>query len=122
MGLPLPDRSNGRLRTNTRALLGFIIHGIKYVFPARRGSLVRSIPTTYAAPVLAGKLLSAGQHPDVWEDAQGMLLGQHIDPLHPAVPYAIRRDPSLYAMLALVDAIRLGRERETALAAGILEK
>lgn len=120
VGLAHQDRRNGHLRANTRALHGLIVHGIKYVFPAQRGPLVRGIATTYAAPVLAGKLLSAGQHPDVWEDGQGTILGQRIDPLHPAVPIAVRRDPALYAMLALVDAIRLGRERETALAAEIL--
>lgn len=122
VGLAHPDRRSGRLRANSRALQGFITHGIKYVFPAKRGPLVRGIPTTYAAPVLAGKLLSAGEHPDVWEDGQGMILGQRVDPLHPAVPHAVRRDPALYAMLALVDAIRLGREREATLAAGILDK
>lgn len=122
VGLAHQDRRNGHLRANTRALRGLIVHGIKYVFPAQRGPLVRGIPTTYAAPVLAGKLLSAGQHPDVWEDGQGTTLGQRIDPLHPAVPFAVRRDPTLYAMLALVDAIRLGRERETTIATGILDK
>jgi hypothetical protein len=122
VGLAHPDRRNRRLRTNTRALRGLIVHGIKYVFPAQRGPLVRGIPTTYAAPVLAGKLLSAGQHPDVWEDGQGTVLGQRVEPLHPAAPHAVRRDPTLYAMLALVDAIRLGREREMALAVEILDK
>ncbi|MBK8286978.1 MAG: transcriptional regulator [Ahniella sp.] len=122
VGLAHADRRSGRLRANTQALIGLIIHGVKFVFPAQRGPLVRGIATTFAAPVLAGKLLTAGQHPDVWEDASGTLLGQRVEPLHPAVPHAVRRDPTLYAMLALVDAIRLGRERETALSASILEK
>ncbi len=122
VGLLREDRQGGHPRVNMQALQGFIAHGIKYVFPAERGPLVRGIATTYAAPVLAGKLMSAGQHPDVWEDARGTVLGQRVVPLHPAVPYAVRRDPTLYAMLALVDAIRLGRERELALAKDILGK
>jgi hypothetical protein len=37
------------------------------------------------------------------------------------VPYAVRRDPELYALLALVDAIRLGNPREANLAADLLK-
>lgn len=120
VGLARADRHSGRLHPNTRALHAFIVHGLKFVFPAARGPLVRGIPTTYAAPVLVGKLLSAGAHIDVWEDAHGSELGQRVEPLHHAVPHAVRRDSALYAMLALVDAIRLGRERESALAADLL--
>lgn len=121
VGLTRADRRTGRLRANSRALRGIIVHAFKYVFPASRGPLVRGIPTTYAAPVLAGKLLSGAEYPDVWEDGQGTTLGQSVEPLHRTVPYAVRRDPDLYAMLALVDAIRLGRERESALATKLLD-
>ena len=122
VGLAHPDRRNGRLRCNTRALHGLVVNGLRDVFPAVRGALVRGIPTAHAAPVLAGKLLSAGEHVDVWEDGLGEILGQRVEPLHPAAPYAVRRDPGLYAMLALADAIRLGRERESALAGQLLDK
>src|SRR5690606_15745850 len=69
VGLAKPERGSGRPRANTRALLGFIMTGIKCVSPARPGPLVRGIPTAHAAPVLAGRLLSAGEHIHVWEDA-----------------------------------------------------
>lgn len=122
VGLAHPDRRSGRLRCNTRALHRLVVNGLRYVFPAVRGALVRGIPTTHAAPVLAGRLLSAGEHVDVWEDGHGEVLGQRVEPLHPAVPHAVRRDAALYAMLALADAIRLGRERESALAGELLGK
>ena len=120
VGLAHPDRRNGRLRCNARALHGLVVYGLRYVFPAGRGALVRGIPTAHAAPVLAGRLLSAGAHVDVWEDGHGEVLGQRVEPLHPAVPHAVRGDAALYAMLALADAIRLGRERESALAGELL--
>jgi len=120
VGLAHADRRNGRLRANTRALHGFVMAGLKYVFPAQRGSQARGIPTAYAAPVLAGRLFSSGEQVEIWEDPQGLLLGQRIEPLHPTVPYAVRKDAALYAMLALIDAIRLGRERESALAGEML--
>ncbi|OLH15264.1 hypothetical protein DXO015_11180, partial [Xanthomonas oryzae pv. oryzae] len=74
----------------------------------------------HAAPVLVDRLLSSGQHIYVWEDGYGSAQGQRVEPLYKSVPRAVRRDAELYAMLALVDAIRLGRERESALAGSVL--
>lgn len=120
VGLARLERGSGVPRANTRALLGFVVHGLKYVFPARPGPVVRGIPTAHAAPVLANRLFSAGEHIHVWEDGLGRVQGQRVDPLYRSVPYAVRRDADLYAMLALVDSIRLGQERESALAGTLL--
>lgn len=120
VGLVKAERGTGLPRANTRALYGFVMSGLKYVFPARPGALVRGIPTSHAAPVLAGRLLSAGEHIHVWEDARGRFQGQKVEPLYRTVPHAVRRDAELYAMLALVDAVRLGQERETAVAGKLL--
>lgn len=120
VGLAKQERGSGLPRANTRALLGFVMNGLKYVFPARPGQLVRGIPTAHAAPVLAGRLMSAGEHIHVWEDAHGSVQGQRVDPLYKTVPHAVRRDAQLYAMLALMDAVRLGQERESALAGKLL--
>ncbi|WP_258529076.1 transcriptional regulator [Xanthomonas oryzae] len=125
VGLVVAERGSGIPRANTRALLGFVLlgfvlNGLKYVFPARPGPIVRGIPTAHAAPVLVDRLLSSGQHIYVWEDGYGSAQGQRVAPLYKSVPRAVRRDAELYAMLALVDAIRLGRERESALAGSVL--
>lgn len=117
VGLVRKDRKTGVPRTNTRALLDFIIHGVRYVFPARPGEITRGIATTFAAPVLKGQLFSSGELLMVWPDARGNSKGQAIEPLFKSAPYAVRRDRELYAMLALVDAIRLGHPRESKLAA-----
>ena len=90
------------------------------MFPVRPGPIVRGLATAHAAPVLAGKLLSGGEHIYVWEDALGSDMGQSIEPLFKSVPNAVRQDEALYAMLALVDAIRLGNEREASLAKTLL--
>ena len=120
VGLAKAERGSGTPRANTRALLGFVMYGLKYVFPAHPGPLVRGIPTAHAAPVLAGRLLSAGEHIHVWEDGYGNVQGQRVKPLYKSVPRAARRDAELYAMLALLDAIRIGQERESALAGKLL--
>lgn len=119
-GLAKLERNSGIPRTNTRALDEFLGHGLKYVFPARPGPIVRGMATSHAAPVLNGRLLSGGEHIYVWEDAHGSDMGQAVEPLFKSVPQAARRDETLYAMLALVDAIRLGRERESSLAKTLL--
>jgi hypothetical protein len=42
--------------------------------------------------------------------------GAAVQPLYPSVPGAAQRDPELYHLLALVDALRMGRARERAMA------
>jgi hypothetical protein len=117
VGLARKDRKTGVPRANARALFNFIVHGVRYVFPAKPGEITRGIATTFAAPVLQGQLYSSGELLMVWPDARGNSKGQAIEPLFKSVPYAVRRDRELYAMLALVDAIRLGHPRESKLAA-----
>ncbi|RZU97865.1 hypothetical protein [Spiribacter vilamensis] len=122
VGLVRKDRKTGVPRANARALFNFIVHGLRYVFPAKPGEITRGIATTFAAPVLEGQLYSSGELPMVWPDARGNNKGQAIEPLFKSVPFAVRRDPELYAMLALVDAIRLGHPRESKVAAERLAK
>ena len=64
--------------------------------------------------------MSAGDFIPVWPDARGQTKGMAIAPLFKSVPYAIRRDPRLYAYLALVDAIRIGQPRESKVATEML--
>ena len=42
--------------------------------------------------------------------------GVAVEPLYSSVPGAAQRDPELYYLLALVDALRMGRARERAFA------
>jgi len=89
-----------------------LIHGVKYAFPAIRGSLIRGMPTSYAAEPLSG-LLQAGNEPvPAWADPEGEIRGISIKPLYKSVPKAAKQDPKLYERLTLIDAIRDGRARE----------
>lgn len=101
---------------NRRGLLEFLAYGAKYVFPVRVGASTRGIATGAAAPVFDGKLFSAAESAQVWPDAYGKTVGQAIAPLTHSVPHAVRRDALLYAMLALLDSIRVGGARERGLA------
>lgn len=122
VGLARKERKSGMPRANKQALFEFIVYGLKYVFPVNPGEIVRGITTAFAAPVLSGKLMSAGELVMVWPDARGNTQGQAIEPLFTSVTYAVRRDPEMYSLLALIDAIRIGRPREANLAIELLQK
>ena len=101
---------------NRSALLEFLIHGVKYAFPPERGELTRGIPTAHAAEPLKSQIAMGNDPPPVWPSANGKVRGYSFAPLYKTVPQAALRDPLLYQMLALVDAIRDGRTRERHLA------
>lgn len=122
VGLAKSDRQSDLPRVHAKALLEFIVYGLKYVFPAKLGAVTRGITTSLAAPILEGKLISTGDLLPVWPDAQGDTKGQTVEPLFKSVTYAVRRDAELYALLALVDAIRIGQPRERNLATDLLAK
>ncbi|HHC6535666.1 hypothetical protein VVYB158_11975 [Vibrio vulnificus CladeA-yb158] len=116
------NRLTGRPEANRRAFDEFITYGFKYVFPVKPAQVTRGIPTTFSAPVLQNKLLSAGDLKMVWPDPRGKDMGQAIEPLYKSVPFAVRRDSELYAYLALLDAIRIGNARESNLAIKMLKE
>ncbi len=103
-----------------RNLLEFLVHGVRYAFPAERGTLTRGIATGIAAPILQPHFGDTLE-PSVWPSAEGTIRGQSLKPLYPSVPYAASRDPNLYASLAVVDALRAGRARERSVAAGVMK-
>jgi len=109
-------------RPNVSALEEFLIHGLKYAFPAEHGGPTRGLPTSYAAEPLK-RLIAAGDEPiPVWPHPEGKKRGIALAPLYKTVPIAAMRDPSLYEKLALVDALRDGRTRERKLAEQELKK
>jgi len=69
-----------------------------------------------------GRLVSAGGDIHVWPHAVGKQRGIAIEPLFRSVPEAVPGDERLHEYLALVDAIRLGRQREARLAAELLRE
>jgi helix-turn-helix protein len=94
----------------------FLIHGVKYMFPARLGSWVRGMPTSYAAEPLRSMIVPGGDPIPVWPDAKGKERGLGLTPLYRSVPEAARKDPLLYHRLSLIDAIRSGNARERKIA------
>jgi hypothetical protein len=97
---------------NILALEEFLIHGLKYAFPPEHGELTRGVPTGYAAEPLKSRISGGTDSPPVWPFPEGKTRGYSFAPLYKTVPKAALRDPFLYEILALIDAIRDGRSRE----------
>jgi hypothetical protein len=106
---------------NKTALAEFLLHGLKYVFPAQLGPRTRGMPTIHAAPPLASEFSSPSINEDipVWPDSHGKQRGYEFRPLCRSVPHAARNDARLYKWLVLVDALRGGRGRDRTQAATI---
>jgi hypothetical protein len=108
------------LQPDRRALLEFVLHGLRYAFPAIRGALTRGVPTSYAAPPLNSQFVQPNELPPVWPSASGKVRGYELSPLYPKAPDAALKDAKLYELLALVDALRDGRARERQIAEKLL--
>lgn len=102
--------------------LEFLQFGAAYAFAPDTVPKARGVPTGFhaLADSPAGQQIDAV--PAVWPSQLGEAIGMGVTPLVPAAPDIKLRDPRLYHLLALVDALRLGdaREREAA-RAGIRE-
>jgi len=114
--------SEMKSKPNVSALVEFLLHGFKYVFPAELGQPTRGLPTSYAAPPLNAEILPADELPPVWPWHEGRVRGISFQPLYKTVPDACSKDPLLYEYLALLDAIRSGRARERNIAEQELTK
>jgi hypothetical protein len=109
-------------RPNLSAVEEFLIHGLKYAFPAKRGEPTRGVPTSYAAEPLRSLISGGDEPPPVWPYVKGSLRGVAFEPLYKLAPAAALRDPVLYECLALADALRDGRARERKLAEDLIIK
>ncbi|WP_046247199.1 hypothetical protein [Hymenobacter terrenus] len=110
----------GSYRVHGRALLDFLLHGLPYVFAVHPGPRARGLATGPSAPPLSHTF---GVEPAyVWPLAAGEVWGAAVEPLYPGAAAAAQQDARLHELLALVDALRLGRPRERHLAAKLLEE
>jgi len=102
------------------ALMEFLQYGLRYVFPIQPGAVVRGAPTSHSASPLKEDIQSSEAY--VWPYGKGTVRGHSILPLYPSVPEAALKDAKLYELLALVDALRVGRARERELAIKEIKK
>lgn len=105
-------------RVARRTFTEFLLYGLPVVFPTQPGAQARGLPTAHSAVPLRQQMVAEQIY--VWPDAAGEDWGAAIMPLYPKVPDAARADAHLYELLALTDALRVGRPRERQLAGDLL--
>jgi hypothetical protein len=98
----------------------FLIHGLRYVFPAHLGAATRGIPAAWATEPLISHIADSGELPPVWPHLHGQIRGQTLEPLHRSAVNAAAKDAQMGEMLALVDGIRAGDARIRGLASEML--
>ena len=105
-------KGEGQQRHVDRAeLRKFLVHGVRWIAPGRIGEFVLGLPTAHAASPLKEKL-RGDDDPVVIPLAGGPVRGRRVSPVHPNAGKAAQRDPKLYRLLAIVDALRIGRARD----------
>ncbi|MBO2012949.1 hypothetical protein [Hymenobacter negativus] len=109
-----------RFSVRGHALRKLLVHGVPYIFAAHPEPHGRGIVTGASAPPLSQTF---GPEPAyVWPAASGEVWGTIVEPLYAGAPAAAKRDNRLHELLALVDALRLGRPRERAVASRLLKE
>ncbi|CAN5894161.1 hypothetical protein BH11VER1_BH11VER1_01660 [soil metagenome] len=120
---PLPNSKRTMPEPIAVALREFLVHGLKYVWPAKRGAITRGIPTGSSVESVSDLMeVAAPAVPLVWPHVEGTVRGESIEPLYARAGEACINDPVLYEWLALIDVVRLKTGREAALASAAIEK
>ena len=110
----------GGKKVMRQGLMEFLQYGIRYVFPQQPGPVVRGIPTAHSMSPLNQEIESDEAY--VWPSGTGQVRGHSIIPLYASVVKAVQHDQPLHELLALVDALRVGRSRERNLAIKFLKQ
>ncbi len=108
-------------KVNINSFMEFLVNGLKYVFPAEPGAIVKGIPTAHSASPI-NEHISNGADVYVWASAKGTHRGQAIEPLFKSIPQIVQEDTLFYELLTIIDTIRVGRVREIKIAKEELEK
>jgi hypothetical protein len=101
--------------------LDYLLHGLPCQYYPVRGATVRGVPTGASAPPLVNLFPPADSDvPTVWPLANGRAQGVSLEPIYKTAPKAAAEDASLYELLTLVDAVRVGQaeQRDRAIGRG----
>ena len=105
-------------------LLEFLLHGVRYAFPAvvdRASRPVRGVSTVFSAEALRSVVVGV-EDLLVWPDPDGSAMGRAVQPLWKSVPFVASQDPAFHECMALLDGLRVGRVRERQLATRALRE
>lgn len=103
---------SSKRQVNINSFIEFLIYGLKYVFPAEPGSIVKGVATAHSAYPISDRISAGSDENYVWPYAKGVNKGQAIDPLYKTVPAVVGKDNLFYEILVIIDTLRIGRTRE----------
>jgi len=117
------SRERTALEPLTDNILEFLVHGVRYAFPAEPGPITRGLPTLHGAPLISDRLVTEAT-PPVWPTASGKARGEALEPLHKSVTHLAMtsQNPRDYAAFAAVDLIRVGGARERKIGQAVLQE
>ncbi|WP_317930133.1 hypothetical protein [Halioxenophilus sp. WMMB6] len=96
-------------------LAEWLCYGVRYAFPAQALGYGRGMATAWNCPLVNTEIVPP-QPAAIWAVSGGEQEGVIVEPIVSGVPLAAANDALLYQALALVDAVRLGKPRELAIA------
>ncbi len=95
-----------------------LVHGGRFLAPARPGALVPGVPAAWAAEPMRSLIHEASSDPPlVWPSPESRIRGQSLRPLHPACVEAVATFPSLGELMSVIDSLRAGDLRVRRVAA-----
>src|SRR5689334_8584463 len=107
------------LRINKLVARDFLVHRARWIAPAKVGDFELGLATAHTSEFLAHKL-SGDPDPVVLPLPHGPVRGRAVSPVHPRAPATASKDPALLRLLAILDALRIGRARDREVAAAEL--
>lgn len=111
---------DGAYHTEVYALTEWLSYGVRYAYPAEEKGYGRGMGTSWTCKIVESDIVPPVPG-TVWAMPGGQQEGIIVAPIYKGVPLAASQDPLLYQALALVDAIRLGKPRELAIARASLK-
>ena len=113
--------SSDKQRLQRLALVEFLVHGLRYVYPQVPGAVVRGMPTAHSASPIKEEVAN-NVDIYVWPYSKGKFRGQAIEPLYPKLPSACQKDQRFYEFIVMVDSLRVGKTRERKIAERLLNE
>ncbi len=103
--------ARGRRTIVKSAFREFLMHGMRYAFPAVIGVEREGVATGTGHPEVARVVNGEDRaSPFVWAREGGSARGVSLVPLFPGVLEVVARDPRMHEMLATVDVLRSGSD------------
>lgn len=109
-----------RRKVFRNAFFEFLQFGMPYVFPQAPGPMTKGMATGHSHNYFKSSIVSNEMY--VWPDPNGKDYGQAIEPLYNNQVKAAKEDSLLYEILAMLDVIRVGKNREKKVAVNYLRK